>query len=204
VRLNRTSISHIRRAPRGRPKNERIDTDVVRAVLDSLMTRGYAQVTLAGIAKSVKRARTSLYRRWPSTRHLVAYAVLSTLGAEPAPDLGSLRGDLRGAVDTLRVGFSGPLGRALPGLVADMSHDPALARMIHRQVLGPRRASIKSAFLRGIARGEIRRGVEIEVLIDLLIAPCYFRVLLRQGALDRVFLDSVVERVLEAAGSDQT
>jgi AcrR family transcriptional regulator len=195
--------AHTRRVQRGRPKNERIDADVVRAVLDSLMTRGYRQVSLAGIAKSVKRARTSLYRRWPSTRHLVAYAVLSTLGAEPAPDLGSLRGDLRGAVETLRVGFSGPLGRALPGLVADMAHDPVLARMIHRKVLGPRRASIKSAFLRGIARGEIRRGLDNDVLIDLLIAPCYFRVMLRQGPIDRAFLDSVVDRVLEAAGSKQ-
>jgi len=164
------------------------------------MSSGYRGVTIAGIAKSVRSARTSLYRRWPSTRHLVAYAVLSTLGGEPAPDLGSLRRDLRGAVDTLRRAFSGPLGRALPGLVADMSHDPALARMIRQKVLAPRRASIRNAFLRGMARGEIRRGTDVEVLIDLLIAPCYFRVLLRQGALSRAFVDSVVERVLRAAG----
>lgn len=188
------------RIARGRPKNERIDADVVAAVLESLMRKGYREVTIAGIAKRVKRARTSLYRRWPSTRHLVAYAVLSTLGAQPAPDRGSLREDLEGAAETLRRGFSGPLGRALPGLVADMAHDPALAQMISHEVLAPRRASIKSAFQRGMARGEVRRGTDLDVLVDLLIAPCYFRVLLGQGPISRVFIDSLVERVLRAAG----
>lgn len=81
-------------------------------------------------AEAAKRARTSLYRRWPSKRHLVAYVVVTTLGAEPAPDSGSLRRDLLDVVETLRRGFAGPLGRALPGLVADMAQDPALAQMI--------------------------------------------------------------------------
>src|SRR6266436_1723513 len=61
----------------GRPRDERIDTEVVSAVLDVLRRRGYGAVTVDGIARKVKRARTSLYRRWPSKRHLVAYSVLS-------------------------------------------------------------------------------------------------------------------------------
>jgi AcrR family transcriptional regulator len=190
------------RSVRGRPKNQRIDRDVVQAVLESLMSAGYGEVSIAGIAKSVKRARTSLYRRWPSTRHLVAYAVLTTLGTQPAPDTGSLREDLASAVDTLRRGFSGPLGRALPGLVADMAHDRVLLTMISRRVLAPRRASIRNALLRGVARGEIRRSKNLDVLIDLLIAPFYFRVLLGQGPVNRAFVHSVVDHVLRAARSD--
>jgi len=62
-------------------------------VLKTLRQGGYRAVTLEGIARRVKRARTSLYRRWPSKRHLVAYSVLSEMGARPAADTGSLRGD---------------------------------------------------------------------------------------------------------------
>ncbi len=111
---------------RGRPKNECIDVEVVAAVLDRLRSRGYRGVTMEGVARQVKRARTSLYRRWPSKRHLVADAVVAELGAQPAPDTGSLRKDLKAAVGTLLSGFAGPLGKALPGLVADMALDPAL------------------------------------------------------------------------------
>lgn len=188
------------RAIRGRPKDMRIDEDVVLAVLNALKTRGYSHITIERIAKTVKRARTSLYRRWPSKRHLVAYAVVSTLDAEPAPDIGSLRRELIYAVDTLRRAFSGPLGKALPGLVADMAHDPELARIIRDEVFLRRRTSIKNAISRGIARAEIRSSIRIEVLIDLLTAPCYFRVLFGHARVTRPFIETVVDYALRAAG----
>ena len=124
---------------RGRPKDECIDVEVVAAVLEGLRLRGYRGVTIEGIARQVKRARTSLYRRWPSKRHLVADAVVAELGAQPAPDTGSLRKDLKAAVRTLLTAFTGTLGKALPGLVADMALDPVLARMIREKVLLARR-----------------------------------------------------------------
>lgn len=189
-----------RRAIRGRPKDTRIDEDVVLAVLNLLKMKGYRHVTIERIAKTVKRARTSLYRRWPSKRHLVAYAVVSSLDAEAAPDSGSLRRDLICAVDTLRRAFSGPLGQALPGLVADMAHDPQLARIIREEVLVRRRTSIKNAILRGIARAEIRSGIQIDVLIDLLTAPCYFRLLFGHARISRQFIDTLVDYTLRAAG----
>jgi AcrR family transcriptional regulator len=188
-------------AMRGRPMDKRIDEDVVLAVLNSLKTKGYRHVTIERIAKTVKRARTSLYRRWPSKRHLVAYAVVSTLDAEPAPDSGSLRGDLICAVDTLRRAFSGPLGQALPGLVADMAQDPKLAKIIREEVLIRRRTSIRNAISRGIARAEIRSGINVDVLIDLLTAPCYFRLLFGHARITRPFIKTVVDYALRAAES---
>lgn len=208
IRQVKTGVLHVyaedrplrQRAMRGRPKDERIDHDVVIAVLNSLKTKGYRYITIEKIAKTVKRARTSLYRRWPSKRHLVAYAVVSTLDEDPAPNTGSLRRDLICAVDTLRRAFSGPLGQALPGLVADMAHDPELARMIRQQVLIRRRSSIKNAISRGIARSEARRDIHIDVLIDLLTAPCYFRVLFGHARITRPFVETVVDYALRAAG----
>ncbi len=114
----------------GRPRNTRIDAEVVAAVLGVLRSRGYRAVTIESIARTVKRARTSLYRRWPSKRHLVAFAVVHELGVTPAANTGSLRDDLKAAVETLRKAFAGPLGAALAGLAADMAHDAALAQLI--------------------------------------------------------------------------
>lgn len=189
-----------RRTVRGRPVDIRIDEDVVLAVLQALKTRGYRHITIEGIARTVKRARTSLYRRWPSKRRLVAFAVVSTLKAEPAPDSGSLRQDLICAVETLRRAFSGPLGQALPGLLADMAHDLELARTIRDEVLARRRASIEKAIVRGISRGEIRGDLQVDVMIDLLTAPCYFRVLFGHARPTRAFVETVVDYVLRAAG----
>jgi AcrR family transcriptional regulator len=187
---------------RGRPKNPSIDAEVVAAVLEALRARGYRGVTIEGIARRVMRARTSLYRRWPSKRHLVADAVVAELGAQPAPDTGSLRKDLKAAVGTLLTAFGGTMGKALPGLVADMALDPALARMIREKVLVARRQSIRAAFERGMARGECGRGFDIEVLIDMLTAPFYFRALFGHLACTPATVNSVVDYVLAIVRTD--
>jgi len=181
---------------RGRPKNQCIDAEVVAAVLEGLQSRGYRGVTIEGIARQVMRARTSLYRRWPSKRHLVADAVVAELGAQPAPDTGSLRKDLKAAVGTLLTAFAGTMGKALPGLVADMALDPVLARMIREKVLVARRRSIRAAFERGMARGESGREFDIDVLIDMLTAPFYFRALFGHLPSTPATVNTVVDYVL--------
>jgi len=188
------------RKVRGRPRNPRIDREVVSAVLKALLRGGYRAVTLESIARRVKRARTSLYRRWPSKRHLVAYSVLSAMGARPAADTGTLRGDLRAAVATLRRAFAGPLRRALPGLVADMAHDAELADILRREVLETRRASMRAAFARAATRGEAGAGLELELLLDMLTGPFYYRALFGHVPISGRMANNVVEYVLRIAG----
>jgi AcrR family transcriptional regulator len=183
----------------GRPRDERIDIEVVSAVLNTLRAGGYRAVTIDGIARKVKRARTSLYRRWPSKRHLVVYAVLSELGENPAADAGSLREELEAAVATLLNAFGGPLGQALAGLVADMAHDGDLAQTIRQEVLATRRKSMREAFARARAREEIRADLDIDLLLDMLTGPFYFRTLFGHAKVDRQMTRDVVDYVLRAA-----
>lgn len=180
----------------GRPRDERIDVQVVAAVLQALRSGGYRAVTIDGIARRVRRARTSLYRRWPSKRHLVAYAVVSELGENPASDSGALRADLHAAVATLLRAFAGPLAQALPGLVADMAQDAKLAAVIREQVLASRRRSMRDAFARAQARGEIRADLDLEVILDLLTGPFYYRALFGHAPLSASLATDVVECVM--------
>lgn len=185
--------------PLGRPRDERIDDEVVSAVLKVLQTGGYRAVTIEGIARRVGRARTSLYRRWSSKSHLVAFAVVSALGENPAADTGNLRNDLEAAVSTLLNGFAGPMGRALAGLVADMAQDEDLAEAIRQEVLGRRRQSIQEAFARARSRGEVRADLDIELVLDMLTAPFYFRTLFGHAPVTRRMTRDVVDYVLRIA-----
>jgi AcrR family transcriptional regulator len=180
----------------GRPRDERVDTEVVSAVLNALRSGGYGAVTIDGIARVVKRARTTIYRRWPSKRHLVAYAVVSEMGDNPAADTGLLRKDLEAAVGTLLNAFGGPLGQALPGLVADMAQDAELAETIRSEVLAARRRSMRDAFARARARGEIRDDLDVELVLDMLTGPFYYRTLFGHAAITRRTTRDVVDYVL--------
>ncbi len=187
----------------GRPRDERIDTEVVSAVLDVLKADGYGAVTIDGIARTIGRARTSLYRRWPSKRNLVAYAVLGEMGGNPAPDSGSIRGDLEAAVATLLHAFAGPLGRALPGLLGDMAQDAVLAETIRREVLSARRRSMREALKRARRRGEVRSGLDVELVLDMLTAPFYYRTLFGHAPLTHSLIRRVVGYVLRVIASDE-
>jgi AcrR family transcriptional regulator len=153
-------------------------------------------VTIDGIARRVNRARSSLYRRWPSKRRLVAYAVVSEMGDNPAADTGTIQGDLEAAVSTLLRAFIGPLGHALAGLVADMAQDRSLASIIRKEVLGPRRKSMREALDRAKARGEVRHDFDEELLLDMLTGPFYFRALFGHAPITRQTTRKTVEYVL--------
>jgi len=187
----------------GRPRDERIDSEVVSAVLAVLHTSGYRAVTIDGIARAVRRARTSIYRRWPSKRHLVAYTVVSEMGDHPAADTGTLRKDLEAAVGTLLTAFAGPLGKALPGLVADMAQDPELAAIIREQVMMRRRRSMREAFARADARGEVRANLDLELVIDTLTAPFYYRTLFGHAPITRQMTREIVDYVLRIVSKER-
>lgn len=180
----------------GRPRDSRIDTEVISAVIAVLRKGGYKAVTIDGIARNVGRARSTLYRRWRSKRHLVAYAVVGELGEHPAADTGTLRGDLLCAVTTLWRAFRGPLGHALAGLVADMAQDAALASSIRREVMVPRRRSMREAIERACARGEACDDMNVELLLDMLTGPFYFRTLFRHASMNLKDTAQVVDYIV--------
>jgi AcrR family transcriptional regulator len=181
----------------GRPRDVRIDREVISAVIAVLRKGGYDAVTIDGIARNVGMARSSLYRRWPSKRHLVAYAVVGELGEHPAADTGTLRGDLLSAVATLWQAFRGPLGHALAGLVADMAQDAALASSIRREVMVPRRRSMREAIERACARGETRDDMNVELLLDMLTGPFYFRTLFRHASMSLKDTAQIVDYIVQ-------
>ena len=182
----------------GRPRDERIDAEVVSAVLDVLKGGGYRAVTIAAIAQRTKRGRSSIYRRWPSKRHLAAYSVVSEMGATPAADTGDLAGDLNAVVETLLRAFGGPLRQALPGLVADMANDPELGEAIRNEVLAIRRRSMRQALARAVARGEIRADFDVELILDMLTGPFYYRALFGHAPISRRMAQEAVKYVLLA------
>jgi len=186
----------------GRPREARIDATVRKSVLAILRDRSYRALTIDGVARRAGVPRTSIYRRWPSKQHLVADAVVTEMGVDPARDTGTLGGDLVAVAQSLRRAFSGPLGKALPALVSDMAADSELAVMVQQRVLAVRRRSMQLAFERAAGRGDITAGLDIELLLDMLTGPFYFRILFGHAPLDSRLAHTVTEYILRIAGSE--
>ena len=78
-----------------------------------------------------------------------------------------------------------------------MAHDRQLAQAVRRQVLAPRRKSMRAALDRARVRGEARANLDVELLLDLLASPFYFRALFGHARIDRRMTREVVDYVLK-------
>ncbi|WP_394836956.1 TetR/AcrR family transcriptional regulator [Pendulispora rubella] len=184
--------------PRGRPRDEQIDEHILDAALALLDETEYSRVTLDAVAARAGVHRPAIYRRWPTKQHLIIDTFARGLGLAPAPDTGDTRRDLVEGVSTLSHAFSGPFGRALGALVADLARDRELLALFRRRVFDVRRASMVKALERGIQRGDIDPHVDIELVLDLLAAPLYYRVLFQHGPATKKVAQALVDHVLRS------
>jgi AcrR family transcriptional regulator len=183
----------------GRPRDARRDEEILAAVLALLEDTPYGELTVAAIARAAGVGKPTLYLRWANKAAVVADAVARVLSADPFPDHGDLRADLVAGLRDMVGLFAGSVaGRVLPGLVADLHDDPALLAAFTERFFHPRRRSARAALERGVARGELAPGQDLELLVDLLVGPVYYR-LLAVGVRPEPVPEDLVDAVLRAA-----
>jgi AcrR family transcriptional regulator len=188
-------------APRGRPRNAQHDEVILRTTMELLTTSGYRALTMDAIATAAGVGRPALYRRWPSKPAVVVAALAWSSGLDPAPDTGTLEGDLlavqRRQVKTLDAPAT---RRFLPALIADLGDDPELARRYVDEYLAPRRASVARAVDRAKQRGELDPDVDPAWISDLLTGPLWYRAFGRHERLHPSLATETVRVVLAAYG----
>jgi AcrR family transcriptional regulator len=184
------------RATPGRPRSARADAAILDATLDLMAEGGYAALTMEGIADRAGVGKATLYRRWKSPEEVIVAAVAAFVERIEIPDTGSVADDLlllmRQAVDVYR----GRPGRVLPGLLAAMAASDEVGRSVRSHFLEGRRAALATVLHRAMERGELHPDVDVELVLDFLGGPLFYRVLVTGGPLDDDLADGVVDVVL--------
>jgi AcrR family transcriptional regulator len=83
-------------SPRGRPRREGADESILEGARLLLSEVGYAALTVDAVAERVGVAKTTVYRRWPTKRELIAAALTAT-SSSPS-DLPSLYAEVAALV----------------------------------------------------------------------------------------------------------
>jgi AcrR family transcriptional regulator len=194
----------IRRAATGaavlQPELTKAITD---AVLDELAEKGYARLSMEAVAKRAGVGKSALYRRWPSKQEMTL-AVVADFSVNRAefPDTGSLTGDLRASLEALSRWLSHPqFSRILPDLVAEMARNPELSGVVESTIGQPRRDRGLVLLQRAIDRGELGQDTDLEIALDLLAAPIYWRLLVRDGDVEPGYLDKLTVVLARALGA---
>ena len=165
----------------GRPRDPRIDEAVLAATRELLVEVGYAALTYERVAQRAGATRPAIYRRWPSKAHLVHDAVFPDLGQDPVPATGSFADDLRAMIARTLRSYARPEARvAVAGLLADLD-DPERRRTVVDGLQDQVRAQLAARVLRAEADGELRPGVDADLLLDTYVGALIHRVIARQS-----------------------
>ena len=156
-------------------------------------------LTVEGVAARSGVAKTTIYRRWRSKEDLALAALLELIKEESTPvrHVGGTQAALSAYLGRLIDNLNSKLyGRIVRGLISDLGVDLELARGFRERVLARRVAAMRALLQRGIARGELRRDLDLEIAVDLLLGPIYYRLLISGEPLTRAVVDRLVRAVM--------
>jgi AcrR family transcriptional regulator len=162
----------------GRRRDERTDAALIDAVLD-LVSDGatLSGLSLVTIARTAGVSRNSLYRRW-KTKDALYLDVLQSINLGLLPDLDgrSAREDVIALLAALieRV-LDQRASHMLRALNAEAEEFPELHRRYFAEIVAPRRDAMNRAIGRGVAAGEIRPDVDVDLLSEVLVSPVLAR-----------------------------
>ncbi|MGY0486207.1 TetR/AcrR family transcriptional regulator [Streptomyces sp. WG-D5] len=181
-----------RRAPAGAAVLREDVTEAIRsAVFEELASVGYARMSIEGIARRAGVGKTAVYRRWKSKLHLVLDLV-SAIAVQglPAPDTGSLEGDLRLLYEVTSRALRHPVaGQIIPDLQAEAARNPDIAEALQKALREGQHGVASGIVRAAVERGELKAGLDEELALDLVSGPLYWRtVVVRTPKLPKGYL----------------
>ena len=190
---------------RGRRPAEEVRADVLHTVGEMLLAEGTAELTFERVARQSGVSKTTLYKWWPSKGALALdgyfHAVEQTLAF---PDTGDIRADL---VSQLRafthVMTATPGGRILAELIGQSQTDEELATAYRALYSAQRRKLAGERLLLAQQQGQLRPGVDVQVVVDQLWGAIYHRLLIPDEPITDEFVVALVNNLMDGISISQ-
>ena len=183
----------------GRPRDEEARNAILRASLSLVKEFGYRSLTIEKIARRAGTGKTTIYRWWPSKAAVVAEAFLSNISPQieyPSISAMSASESIRRQMQALAGAFQGPDGDLWRALIAEVQFDSELSHALVDTWVRPRRALAIEILNAGIASGELRSDIDVNVAIDALYGGLYYRFLIPYAPLSPKYARALADTVM--------
>ncbi len=152
---------------------------ILAAAAEAVAADGYDAATIEGIAARAGVGKQTIYRWWPSKPALFVEVYNHLV---PPDALQADTGDVFDDLEALLAGLFAiyrrtPAARVLAGLVADAEHDPAAADAVRGGLVIGRRGLLTEPLTRGVDRGQLAAGFDVEWTSDAVTALIWHRLL---------------------------
>ena len=180
----------------GRRRSEKARRAILGAAREMLHERGLAGVTVEGIAKRAGVGKPTIYRYWSDAKAVAMSALLDSEDWSTGEDEARGVRGLRRQLAKLSEVFATPTGRQVAIMVAASEDQTELSKVFRKHFILARREEGRMLVEEAIEAGEMRDDLDVEVVLDLIYAPVFYRLLLGEGTLDQSFTNAVLRTVL--------
>jgi AcrR family transcriptional regulator len=188
----------------GRPRDPRIDTAVLRATLAILDESGYGQVSVEAVARRAKSTKSAIYRRWTNRQHLVLDALSARLSEAATPNTGCTICDLNEGINVFIAAFRQIRPNVLGPLLAECATDPDLRQQFMTRLFEPPRTAVAQMVDQAARRGDLRDGINRDLIVDLLGSFVHYRALYSHAPTTGAEAERAVEVLLQGIATDYT
>lgn len=177
----------------GRPRSEKTKQAILSAAYKLLLGNGFGAVTVEKIAERAGVSKATIYKWWPNKAAVVMDAFFDAAVVRlPIPDTGSTINDMIIQVNNLAKFLISREGKVINEIIAEGQFNQKLAEAYRAIYFKPRRLDSRYILERGISRGELKEDLDIELVIDLIFGPLFYRLLITGDMVDEAFIKDLI------------
>ncbi|MBI1403296.1 MAG: TetR family transcriptional regulator [Porphyrobacter sp.] len=180
---------------RGRPPSKAARRKALAAAQDILATKGFGRVTVEAVAARSGVGKPTIYRNWANAGELVMEALMGDLPDNTSSPDGRLAESLRGQVDRLVAAFATTRGRQITRALAASDPESEMTKAFRHRVILSSREHGRALIAAAVGRGEIDPPEDIEVILDMIYAPLFYRLLVGHLPIDADFAEGLIRQV---------
>ncbi len=181
----------------------RRNAETSKAILDAasslLQEKGYANFTIEEVARRSGASKSTIYRWWSSKMLLL----LDIYGGDVekmivVPDFGNIEQEIIFLTRAIwKLWRETPSGQAFKSMIAELQGDPEAFEHWRLRFLPERRRRLLFALQRAADRGELRPGIQLETVVDILFGYSWYRLLTGQINDDVEVITAMVHEVVQ-------
>jgi AcrR family transcriptional regulator len=181
----------------GRPRSEQSRAAVLRTASRLMREVGLSAMTTEQIAVQSGTSKATIYKWWHNKFAVAVEAFLSELHTKSAdPDTGSAVRDFELVLRGVMSFYDSEGGRIFAELVGQAQSDPVVEVELREHLIQSRRDLGRQIWVRGVARGELRADVDVEIALDLIFGPAMYRLVASHDPLDDATADALIAAVM--------
>ncbi|WP_245883875.1 TetR-like C-terminal domain-containing protein [Hartmannibacter diazotrophicus] len=167
------------------------------AAHDILIEEGFGRLTVEAVSLRSGVGKPTIYRNWANASELAMAALMVDADSEILSDNRPLSEALQAQMRTIVTAFATTRGRQIALTLAASDPESEMTKAFRNRVILSSRENGRRLMIAAHERSEIEWPQNIEVLLDMIYAPVFYRLLVGHLPLDAEFARQVAEESMK-------